>query len=104
MPLLGRLTEHRPQGQVHRASCEQFRSSPWTYQASRLRSEKSRSSVLRYVDIVHKQRVNASLTESDHRVGRRADDRFAVVEGRIDDDRHTGSSEKAGYELVKAWI
>jgi hypothetical protein len=54
--------------------------------------------------IVHKQRVNTSFAEGDDRIGGRADDWLAVIEGRINDDWHTGSSEKAGYKLVKARI
>ena len=72
---------------------------------STMMHKRARISGLRHqVDIVHKQRVNPSLAEGDDRVGGRADDWLAVVEGRIDDDRHTGSREKAGYKLVKARI
>src|ERR1700686_3519242 len=53
-------------------------------------------------DIVHEQRVNARLAECDDRVGGRADDWLAVIEGRIDDERHAGSRKETGYELVKA--
>src|SRR6266436_9875848 len=56
------------------------------------------------IDIVHKQRVNARLAECDDRVGGRADDWLAVIEGRIDDERHAGSRKETGYELVKARI
>src|SRR5262249_52446635 len=62
------------------------------------------SGLRREIDIIHKQRVNASLAECDDRVGGRADNWLAVVEGRIDDDRYSGSCKKAGYEIVKARI
>src|SRR5262249_21690689 len=62
------------------------------------------SGLRRQIDIVHKQCVNASLAECDNRVGGRADNWLAVVEGRIDDDRHSRSCKKAGYEIVKAGI
>src|SRR5215468_6812540 len=62
------------------------------------------SSLRRQIDIVHKQCVNASLAECDDRVGGRADNWLAVVEGRIDDDRYSGSCKKAGYKIVKARI
>src|SRR5215471_3273726 len=62
------------------------------------------SGLRRQIDIVHKQCVNASLAECDNRVGGRADNWLAVVEGRIDDDRHSRSCKKAGYKIVKARI
>jgi hypothetical protein len=62
------------------------------------------SSLRRQIDIVHKQCVNASLAECDDRVGGRADNWLAVVEGRIDEDRYSGPCKKAGYEIVKARI
>src|ERR1700737_5497959 len=55
-------------------------------------------------DIVHEQRVDPGLAKSHDRVGGRADDRLAVVERGIDDDRHAGAREEAGNQLVKAWI
>src|SRR5580692_11136909 len=65
----------------------------------------SRRSGLRRQDhIVHKQRVNAGLAKGDDRVGGRTDDRLAVVERGIDDERHTGLRKEAGYKLVKARV
>src|SRR5437879_1057541 len=59
------------------------------------------SGLSRQIDIVHEQRVNTGLAKCDDRVGGRADDRLAVVEGRIDDERHASSREETGYQLVK---
>src|SRR5438105_14321476 len=75
-----------------------------TSPSSRCKRENKVSRLRRQNDIVHKQRVNAGLAECDDRVGGRADDWLAVVEGRIDDERHAGSRKEAGQELVKAPI
>jgi hypothetical protein len=42
-------------------------------------------------NVRHEQRVDAGLAECDDHVEGRADDRLAVVEGRIDQERHPGS-------------
>src|SRR5258705_1343550 len=62
------------------------------------------SGLRRQIQVVHKQRVNTRLAERDDRIGGRANDWLAVVEGRIDDERHAGSRKETGYELVKIWI
>jgi hypothetical protein len=62
------------------------------------------SGLRRQIDIIHKQGVNARLAECDDRVGGRADDWLAVIERRIDDERHAGSRKETGYELVKVRI
>src|SRR5436309_3158502 len=64
----------------------------------------SLSGLRRQIDVIHEQRVDAGLAESDDCVIRRADNRLAVVERRIDDDRHAGLLKKAGNELVKTGI
>jgi hypothetical protein len=63
-----------------------------------------RSGLRRQIHVVHKQRVNARLAERDDRVGGRANDWLAVVEGRIDDKRYAGSRKETGYKLVKIRI
>ena len=40
------------------------------------------------------------FAESDNRVGGRADDWLAVIEGRIDDERHAGSRNETGYDTI----
>src|SRR6185437_6691889 len=57
-----------------------------------------RSTLRRQVHIVHEQRVDAGLAECHDRIGGRADDRLAVVEGRVDDERHAGLRMETGYQ------
>jgi hypothetical protein len=76
----------------------------WSAPPSATREGDEISGLRRQIDIVHKQRVDARFAECDDCVGRCADDWFAIVEGRIDDERHAGSGKETGYELVKAWI
>jgi hypothetical protein len=76
----------------------------WSASASAKKRKRTRSGLRRQKHVVHEQRVNARLPECDDRVGGRADDWLAVIEGRIDDERHAGSRKETGYELVKARI
>jgi hypothetical protein len=62
------------------------------------------ASVSRQIPCKHKQRIKARLAERDDRISGRANDWLAVVEGRIDDERHAGSRKEIGYEFVKIWI
>src|SRR5450756_1872074 len=61
----------------------------------RERADKSdrsgRSGIRRQTDVAHEQRIDAGLAERHDRIGGRADDRLAVVEGHVDDQRHAGS-------------
>src|ERR1700737_4745018 len=78
-----------------------------SYQTNRPRRSSTSALQLAFcheADIVHEQRVDPGLAKSHDRVGGRADDRLAVVERRIDNDRHAGAREEAGYRLVKARI
>src|SRR5262249_30879020 len=68
------------------------------------RSLKGQSGLRRQNNVIHKQRVDARLAKRDDGVGGCANDWFAVVERRIDDERHAGFCKETGYEVVKARI
>src|SRR5665213_1242437 len=50
----------------------------------------------RQINVIHEQRIDTGLPERHDRVGRRADDRLAVVERRVDDKRHAGQFVERG--------
>ena len=65
------------------------------YARRREESSKLGSGLRGKADVAHKQRVDASLAERGDRVGRRADDRLAVVQRGVENERHAGSIEEA---------
>lgn len=70
----------------------------------RKKRERAKLGLRRQKHVIHKQRVNARLAKRDDGVGGCANDWFAVVERRIDDERHAGFRKETGYEVVKARI
>jgi hypothetical protein len=77
---------------------------PFSRIGIRKKRERAKSGLRHQKHVIHKQRVNARLAKRDDRVGGCANDWFAVVERRIDDERHAGFRKETGYELVKARI
>ena len=53
------------------------------------------SGLRRKAYIAHEQRIDASLAERGDRVGRRADNRLAVIERGVENERHAGLIEKS---------
>src|SRR5512139_43131 len=59
-----------------------------------------RSCLRRYQDVAHENSVEPRLAESGDSLSGRADDRFAVVEGRIEHKRRAGALVKVRNERM----